>query len=264
MLILARESRGLTQSDLANSLGMTQATVSKIENGLREPTDSQLKAFAVILGYREEFFFLKEQIKRFGSGCTYHRARKKSPEQRMRQLLGIINVRRIQVGNLLSAVELMPDNEFVSLDIDEYGDPALVARMLRSVWKLPPGPVQNVIRAIEDAGGIVLVCDFGTRDIDALSQFLPDGVPLFLVNSAITTDRLRFTLAHEIGHIIMHHIPNERMEKEVDVVASEFLMPAEEIRADLFDVSLPNLATLKGYWKVSMSALLKKACEAIR
>lgn len=259
MLTLARESRGWTQSQLADAVGMKQATVSKIENGFLEPSEAQVRAFASALEYLESFFYSKEQIHRFGSGCTYHRARQKAQVTHMRQLLGIINVRRIQVAKLLNGVELTPDNQFIRLDVDEHGGPAEIAKTVRSFWKLPPGPVQNLTRAIEDAGGVVLRCDFGTRDVDALSQFLPDGVPLFLVNAAIPQDRVRYTLAHELGHITMHHFPNEDMEREADIFAAEFLMPEADILADLYEISLPKLATLKGYWKVSMGALLRRA-----
>jgi Zn-dependent peptidase ImmA (M78 family)/transcriptional regulator with XRE-family HTH domain len=259
MLTLARESRGWNQIEMAHHLGIAQATISKIENGLREPTDEQIRRFASCLGYRHEFFFLKEQIRNFASGCTYRRARQRTPEARMRHLLGIINVRRIQVGQLLESVELNPQNEFVRLDVDEHGGPVKIAQQLRAIWKLPPGPIQNLTRAIEDAGGIVFRGEFGTGDVDALSQFLPGGTPLFLVNAAIPADRLRFTLAHEVGHIVMHEIPNEFMEKEADAFAAELLMPASQIRTDLLDLSLARLATLKPFWKVSMNALLKRA-----
>jgi Zn-dependent peptidase ImmA (M78 family)/transcriptional regulator with XRE-family HTH domain len=259
MLTLARESRGWTQTDMAERLGIAQATISKIENGLREPTDEQIRRFASFLGYTPEFFFLTDQIRSFGSGCTYRRARQRTAEARMKYLLGIINVRRIQIGQLLESVELNSQNEFVRLDVDEHGGPVKIAQRVRAMWKLPPGPIQNLTRAIEDAGGIIFRCDFGTRDVDAISQFLPGGTPLFLVNAAIPPDRLRFTLAHEAGHIVMHEMPNDFMEKEADAFAAELLMPAAEIRTDLIDVSLSKLATLKGYWKVSMNALLKRA-----
>lgn len=259
MLIVARDSRGWTQSEVAERLGIAQATISKIENGLREPTDEQIKRFASFFGYRQEFFFLREQIKSFASGCTYRRARKRTQEAKMRHLLGIINVRRIQIAQLLESVELTSQNEFVRLDVDEHGGPVRISQKLRAIWKLPPGPVQNLTRAIEDAGGIIFKCEFGSRDVDAISQFLPGGTPLFLVNAAIPADRLRFTLAHEVGHIVMHEMPNDVMEKQADAFAAEFLMPANQIRTDLMDVSLPKLATMKPYWKVSMNALLKRA-----
>jgi Zn-dependent peptidase ImmA (M78 family) len=71
----------------------------------------------------------------------------------------------------------------------------------------------------------------------------------------IPTDRLRWTLTHEVGHIVMHRFPTDGMEREADQFAAEFLMPAREIQAQLFGVTLPRLAALKPYWRVAMSQM---------
>ncbi|HAG99910.1 MAG TPA: hypothetical protein DCL75_13910 [Ktedonobacter sp.] len=68
-----------------------------------------------------------------------------------------------------------------------------------------------------------------------------------------------FTLAHEIGHIVMHQIPTENMEEEADRFAAEFLMPSRDISPDLDSITFTNLARLKSYWKVSMAALIVRA-----
>ena len=261
MLFVAREARGLTQSELAKQLHIAQETISRIENGLRQPTVGQVSGFAKCLQFTEDFFFLDEHIKHFGSGCVYHRRRKKAPQSALRQLLGLINVRRIQVKRLLQSAEIDTTNQFVRFDLEEYADPGQIASLVRSIWKMPPGPIQNLSRVIEDAGGIIMRCDFGTRDIDAVSQFMPGSPPLFLVNSRIPTDRLRWTLAHELGHIVMHQIPTEHMETEADMFAAEFLTPQAQIKPYLRDVGLAQLANLKIHWKVSMSSLLRRAGE---
>ena len=84
---------------------------------------------------------------------------------------------------------------------------------------------------------------------------------MFFVNEDIPCDRMRWTLAHEMGHVIMHHIPTESIEDEANQFAAEFLMPARDIKPHLTDLTLAKLATLKPYWKVSMNALLKRACD---
>jgi Zn-dependent peptidase ImmA (M78 family) len=162
----------------------------------------------------------------------------------------------------LAAVNPSVPYTFEHLDIDEYeGNAAKVAQALRAIWQLPPGPVHNVIHVIENAGGIIVKCDFGTDKVDALSQWLPGMPPVFMVNQRIPTDRLRWTLSHEVGHIIMHRFPTDRMEKEADEFAAEFLMPAKQIKSQLHGISLPRLATLKPVWRVAMSALLRRASD---
>lgn len=260
MLTLARESRNLTQTDLAELMDVSQAEISKYETGMKVPTEDQVRRLATHLEYPAEFFYLNEAVRSFGSGCVYHRKRQSATETKLRHLLALINVRRIQVAQLLRAVNPCNTFTFEQLDLDEFGNnPRAVARALRAIWKLPPGPVQSVVRAIEDAGGIIIRADFGTDKIDALSQWLPGMPPVFLVNERIPTDRMRWTLTHEIGHIVMHRFPTEQMEQEADTFAGEFLLPEKEVTPMLNNLSLPKLAALKPYWRVSMNALLKQA-----
>jgi Zn-dependent peptidase ImmA (M78 family)/DNA-binding XRE family transcriptional regulator len=264
MLTLARESRGDTQAEFSSKVGISQAELSKYETGVRIPSDELVRKMAKKLDYTPEFLYLGDSIRAFGSGCVYHRKRKSAKEPKLAQLLAIINVKRIQVKQLLRAVDNRPAASFEYLDIDEYqdrGGPAQVARELRALWHLPPGPIQNVVRAIEDAGGIVIRCNFETGKVDALSQWIPGYPPIFLINDAIPTDRLRFTLCHEIGHITMHRVPTESMEREADQFAAEFLMPAKDIEPYLTFINLPKLASLKPYWRVSMNALLYRAAD---
>jgi Zn-dependent peptidase ImmA (M78 family) len=98
--------------------------------------------------------------------------------------------------------------------------------------------------------------------VDAISQWTPDMPPVFFINEEIPGDRLRFTLAHELGHVIMHQVltldPRD-MEREADRFAAEFLMPAKEITNDFSSVTLADLVRMKAYWKVSMAALAKRA-----
>src|SRR5208337_375815 len=114
---------------------------------------------------------------------------------------------------------------------------------------------------IEKAGGIIVPCDFGTTKIDALSQYIRGYPPLFFINKNIPTDRLRHSLCHELGHVVMHRIPRPEadIEKEADTFAAELLMPAAEIGPSLHNVKLHTLAQLKPYWKTSMASLLFRA-----
>jgi Zn-dependent peptidase ImmA (M78 family) len=84
--------------------------------------------------------------------------------------------------------------------------------------------------------------------------------PLFFVNRSAPPDRYRYTLAHEIGHIVMHAMPSVAMEKEADQFAAEFLMPRREIRTHFArPFTLQKAAELKPHWKVAMSALIRRA-----
>ena len=70
MMVLARESRGETQTDLAKSLGVTQGTVSKYESGLNDPPPEFVKDLSDHLRYRTDFFFeIGRPYKLTSGGC---------------------------------------------------------------------------------------------------------------------------------------------------------------------------------------------------
>jgi Zn-dependent peptidase ImmA (M78 family) len=72
---------------------------------------------------------------------------------------------------------------------------------------------------------------------------------------------MRFTLAHELGHLVMHRFPTENMETEANEFASTLLMPSADMRSAFLGrrVTLELLAALKPEWKVAMQALLMRA-----
>jgi Zn-dependent peptidase ImmA (M78 family)/transcriptional regulator with XRE-family HTH domain len=261
MLQLARESRELSQAELARRLRVPQSKISKAEAGLLELSEEQVGAVARELDYPASFFYWEDRVYGFASHEMFHRRRQKISARTLSRLHAEMNFAQIQVRHLLRSVVIEAD-EFSRIDPDEYdGDVEAVARATRGAWRLPPGPIKNMTGVIEGAGGVVMVHDFKTRQVDAISQWLPDLPPVFLVNTEAPGDRLRLTLAHEIGHVIMHSTTTPTVEDEANKFAQEFLMPAHEIRHLLQDISLPHLADLKRYWNVSMAALARRAYD---
>jgi Zn-dependent peptidase ImmA (M78 family) len=115
---------------------------------------------------------------------------------------------------------------------------------------------------VEAAGGVVIRFSFGTPKMSGISEWIPPAPPMFFLNDdpQISGDRDRFTLAHEIAHVVLHAMPNPNMEKQADDFAGEFLMPEREIRAHFrTPLKLEKLVELKKHWKVSMQSLLEHA-----
>ena len=101
---------------------------------------------------------------------------------------------------------------------------------------------------------MVLAC---TKTTDTLP-------PMVFLNPNLPGDRWRLSLAHELGHIILHHhldVPtsDKQMEREAFEFAVEFLAPAREISGQLQHITMNRLAALKKHWRISMAALLMRA-----
>ncbi len=260
MLTLAREARGLTQGELAERAKVTQGFVSKAEHGLHTPDPARLTAFARALNLPVEFFNQADTVYGYGSACVRYRKRQTLPLRQAKKSQALINMLRMQIERLLQGVEVQATLRFPRLDIDEYDSPSTIARLVRAHWRLPYGPIRNLMQVVEAAGGIVVFCSFDTRKLDAASQWPPGHSPFFFINEASPPDRQRWTLAHEIGHMVMHQwATTGDLEDQADEFAAELLMPAEEIIDYLRNLTLKRLFPLKAYWRVSMQALIMHA-----
>jgi Zn-dependent peptidase ImmA (M78 family) len=131
--------------------------------------------------------------------------------------------------------------------------------MTRAQWQMPSGPARSIVRWIEAAGSVVLMADIGNRRVDGLSQWTADH-PVIVINVANPTDRIRWTLAHEVGHLVLHREDaTDDMEHEADAFAAEFLMPEVLIRSELTNLTLGKAVDLKREWGVSVAALIQRA-----
>ena len=82
---------------------------------------------------------------------------------------------------------------------------------------------------------------------------LPDGELVIKLNAASSFARKRFTLAHEIGHLLLNTVPafrstqriDEPLERTCDLIAAELLMPTEEALAFVRGIGAPTPEKLR-------------------
>jgi Zn-dependent peptidase ImmA (M78 family)/transcriptional regulator with XRE-family HTH domain len=266
MVTLAREYRGLTQEQLAKKINVGQARMSKIEGGSQSDLPEPIfESLCEALAFPATFFRLEEDLVGFGSSAYYYRKRADLTAPDRKRIHGVINLLRLHLKRLLTFVDIAGKRQLPSLGLDDYGgDPVNVARAVRAFWSLPDGPIKNLTSLVESAGVIVIPCEFETRAMDATSLRLAEMPPVIFMNKHVPGDRWRFTLAHELAHLVMHDVPNVEMEDEADAFAAEFLTPQAELRPQfsrLGEIRLHDLANLKPYWRVSIASLLRRATE---
>ena len=258
---LARESRGMTQNKLALETSIPQANISQFERGEKQITEDALMKISMVLDYPTTFFERDIVPRGLGVSGIFHRKKLSIPMHTLKKIQAEFSIRISEIESLLNNVEIKSANNFHHYKIDEYENVEQIAKIVRAQWKMPLGPVKSVIETIENAGGIVFKYDLGTLKIDSQSQWISDIPPIFFVNKAIPTDRMRFTLAHEIGHVVMHKYPTLNTEDEANKFASAFLMPKDEILEDLIPFSFEKTVPLKIKWKVSIAAIIMRAFQ---
>ena len=261
LLRIARQARGWSQAELARQSDISQANLSKLENDLIGPTDDVLESVAKALRFPKSFFFQQDRVVGLPMSIQY-RKRASVGQRSIDQLEAELNIRLLHLRRLLASASPEAELPRPQMDVDEYnGDPERIAELLRRTWLVPSGPIRNLVGWVERAGCIVVPCDFAALKVDGVTIHLSNMPPCIFLNRNQPADRQRFSLAHELGHIIMHQVPSPEMEEEANTFAAALLMPARDIHPYLSGtrMTLQHLAALKPVWKTSMAALLVRA-----
>lgn len=259
MVQLVRVARGLTQTELAKRAGLSQGLLSKAESGAVDLEDGRLAAIATQLDVPVARLTTSEPIGGVLSACAFHRKRNSLPVSDANRIRANLDLRRMQIDTLLPISEVGVTIERTPPSDDDWDNPETIALEVREAMGLGDGPIPDLVSAVEKAGAVVIVTDLGVARIDAIGSWPSGHRPVLMLNARTPNDRRRFTLAHELGHAVMHQLPTDDQESEADRFASELLMPSNTIRDELTKLDLPKMVMLKPRWGVSMAALIRKA-----
>lgn len=270
----ALATRGLTQGQLANLIGISPSTISKWmkEGSKHSPEAATLERLATTLNLSVEWF-----TRPLSAPVTapLYRSNAQALKTARAKLRGRAEWLR-EMAELFNQFADYPD---VRLPVFEFQEPESIsnadietaAEACRAMWQLGQTPIQDLMLAAEGAGIIVAREETEISAIEGLSCWVddPNGRRPFVLLSADKANafRSRFDLAHEIGHLVLHRLvpegPNpERyslMEKQAHRFAGALLLPSETFSADVrIPVSLDSLLVLKQKWGVSVAAMVMR------
>jgi Zn-dependent peptidase ImmA (M78 family)/DNA-binding XRE family transcriptional regulator len=257
----AREYCGLTQAELANLVNRDTSLIGHIETGSREPSDDLLNAIADKTNFPVSFFARPPDAELPAGSLIFraHAALTRKEALEAHRSADVVFSIGIHLTNKVVATPPSIQSRA------EHAEEA--ARKTRMSLGLPlDTPVPRLIRTLEKAGVWVLPLP-NLSGRDAFSGWAPfDGhdIPIISISTGRPGDRLRFSVAHELGHLVMHKLlpmkPVAEIENEAQTFAAEFLMPANEIKHELLaPLTLTKVARLKPKWGVSMQALIVRA-----
>jgi Zn-dependent peptidase ImmA (M78 family)/transcriptional regulator with XRE-family HTH domain len=259
----AREFRGLTQTQLGSRVGIEQSSVALIESGQRQPSQEVLEGIALQTGFPPAFFRLGPPPQ-FSVGSLLFRSQRSTAawQRNQAQRYGEI----VYESSLRMAARVITTNPLRLPKLDPGTPPEHAATLTRASLGLAPHrSVPHLINLIERSGVLVLALPIHLPKRDAFSLWTDSQpiTPLIALSQGVPGDRLRFSVAHELGHLVIHSAlrgSTEVIEREADRFASEFLMPESGVAPDLHPpVTLSRLAELKPRWGVSIQALAMRA-----
>jgi Zn-dependent peptidase ImmA (M78 family)/transcriptional regulator with XRE-family HTH domain len=265
----ARKGAGLALRALAKQADLSHTTISKFENEQQKPSSAQLIKLAKILGVRTEYFFRPQTLKI--DGIEY---RKKStlPQKSLDKIQADIIDQAERWHELLSLYPQAPIQAFaapanLSECISNAEQLEAVAETVRSEWKLGLHCIPDMVDTLETQGIMVISTTVdSTQKFDGLAGTI-NAMPLIVVGANWAGDRQRFTLAHELGHLLLKgRLEGDLLAQEEALCnrfAGAFLLPKqtliEHLGKNRHRLEPEELYLLKHEFGLSMQGILFRA-----
>lgn len=259
-LALARDRAGLTQSALAEAVGVSRRMIREYETGRQRPTRSTLANIARALR-QDELFFEQLPVEQIALEAASFRSLARASAK--------LRSRAVAAGTY--GVSLLYPYLIERFDLPEVNVPDLrdvgptgAAEALRQLWGLGQRPISHMVGLLESRGVRVFSLSEDCDAIDAFSLWR-DGTPFVFLNTRKTAERSIWDAAHELGHLVLHRHGSpqgQEAESEADKFAGGFLLPEAAFRADAPNVRvapprevLAAVVTMKRKWRASTAAI---------
>lgn len=271
----ARCIRNVTLQELSEHLDKSHQAISKYENGKAIPSSEDLIKLSQFLNFEPSFFYLDDTEASFYEIPFIFRSKASAAKKYKDQTKELILLIQHLVNNIELKISLPKfDLNLINEPKDEFSpmsdyDIESLATKVRRNFNLGDGPISNLTALCEKMGVIITYINLDHQGIDACSVLL-NRRPYIVLNKGVeSAARMRFNIAHELGHILLHSrylskviskkIHSKRMEYEANRFAAALLMPERGIIQDISALGLDYLITLKKHWKVSLQAIIYRA-----
>jgi Zn-dependent peptidase ImmA (M78 family) len=137
-----------------------------------------------------------------------------------------------------------------------------LAKKIRKHWHLGLDPIENLTEVLEDQGVKVVMLESEAR-IDGLSCWANKNIPVIVVIKNQNSDRLRMSIAHELGHLLLENSKSLDQEKAAYRFAGAFFVPDEAAKREMGEnrskISLFELINLREKYGMSVQAWVYRA-----
>jgi Zn-dependent peptidase ImmA (M78 family)/transcriptional regulator with XRE-family HTH domain len=269
----AREALGLSLRELEAAIGsqVSAQAIGKYERGEMMPGSTVLLALTKALKVSPEFLLSERQIEL--AGVDFRKAPQAGAKEERAVAAAVLD----RVERYLALEELFPNvgKEWATpkgrvFHVQNAEDAEGAANALRQAWSLGIDPIPNMVELLEDQGIKVIALDL-PESVSGSKAFVQrhkqKDVPVIVVNQGHNGERRRFTLAHELAHLVLQFngLDHEQEEKAADRFAGAFLLPREMVFRALGEhrtsISLGELAELKQLFKVSIASLVVRSAQ---
>lgn len=257
----ARKMRGLSLDAVSKLMGnaVSRQAINKYEQGKMLPDSGSLLAIASSLGVKVDFLFRPFTVEvgqvEFRKKAKFSDIKCESLKERVQEEMErYLEIEQMSGNFSMFALERM---EIYSLD-----DARLLAAEVRKNFQVGNDGISNVIETLEDNGVKVIEVE-EDASFDGLCGYVNGDIPIIVVNSTFPPERKRFTVLHELGHLLMD-IPDDMPSREVEsfcnAFANEMLVPfsvlIDKVGEKRHDISLTELIDIQRLFGISIDAIM--------
>nr|WP_163501765.1 XRE family transcriptional regulator [Halomonas socia] len=263
----ARAAAGLSMQALGQQVGVSANMIKKYEHDQCMPSSGVLIKLSKSLGVRSEYFFRPVQVE---LGEVEYRKRSTLPAGILKRIHADVLDQAERWHELANLWPNFPLADFKEPDdlperVETLDEVDAVADGLRSSWQLGQNPIPDLVDELEARGILVIMTDVDEQSkFDGLQAQIA-GLPVIVVSSNWPGDRQRFTLAHELGHLLLQGRLAATLDEEqaCNRFAGAFLLPAGSMRQQLGPsrqhLEPKELYLMKMEYGLSMKACLYRA-----
>ena len=261
----ARKMSGLSMEVLAEKAGqaVTKQAISKYEKGLMNPGGEALVALSRALGVKSDYFFRTSKVSLRELEFRKKSSLGRKEEERIKYRTLDFLERYIEIEDILDGKAVFK-NPLSDSQARKPEDAEKAALEIRHFWNLGDAPISNLMELLEDRG--IRIHEIETNENFNGICAWSDGFPVIAVRRQDDLLRKRFTISHELGHILLkiHEKSDPKArEKLCHVFAGAFLLPEKVIKAELGakrnKIALWELKKIKGIYGISIQAVMARA-----
>ena len=275
----ARVSRGLSMVELSELVSVSKQAISQYEMGKNAPSKAILNSIAMVLKYPISFFYKPIPRNENASSAVFFRSRKTARVKALSAAREKIEIFR-EISDYLEQYVDFPALNLPKITYEDDGTDPIdneqieqYAMTLREYWGLGKSPIDNLMSVVQKNGIMVSKMQLRLNKLDAFSVWFDNKPFIFLSSDKDTNVRIRFDIAHELGHLLMHadyyseeDLKNpaiyDKLENEADRFAGAFLLPKESFSRDVFSTSLDHFIQMKAKWKASIACMIYR-CDTL-
>lgn len=245
----ARLLNAMSQEKLAKQIGVSKQMISKYENQESLPSSDILIKLSNTLNVKPDYFFTPNLVE-----LENVNFRKKSNFS-VRRLNSIKEEIKLKLSDYIEIENILQiENTF---DVDKYRkqcnsieDIESIVIDLRNEWEIGLDPLHNITQLLEDKEIKVIEIEEIELKFDGLASLIDDKYALIAVNKNFTLERKRFTLLHELGHLLLDfsnfesEVDNKMEERICNRFASEFLFPKQSVIKE-FGLKRNNISSIE-------------------